>query len=114
MGPTVLDAGPARTGFHLYAQCLRDHSGGMAILAINTSQTRTQPVDLSIPADRYTLTARKLMDTRIELNGHQLKLERDNEVPNLQGTRVQAGPLELAPTRITFLAIEGAGNQSCR
>ena len=116
MGPTVLDAGPARSRLHLYAQCLRGHSGGVAILAINTSQNRTQSVELPITANRYTLTARKLMDTRIELNGQELKLETDNEneVPNLQGARVQAGPLEFGPTSITFLAIEGAKNQSCR
>lgn len=114
MGPTVVDPGPFPPGLHLYAQCLRDHPGGVVLLAINTNRTEAESLDLPMPADRYTLTAEKLEDARVRLNGHELTLAANGEFPSLEGERIPAGQIGLAPASITFLAMASAGNRHCR
>jgi heparanase len=113
MGPVVLDAGPSQPELHVYAHCLQGHPGGVALLAINTSRDRTESLALPLPADRYTLTARKLEDACVQLNGHPLKLGAADALPTLEGQRIPAGQEKLAPASITFLAIAEAGNPSC-
>jgi heparanase len=115
MGTTVLDSGvPIQAGLHVYAHCQRGAPGGVMLLAINTSLTRPASVNLSMSADRYTLTAQKLEDPHIQLNGHDLKLGPNDEIPKLQGSHIPSGHVEFGPASITFLAIAEAENESCR
>ena len=74
MGTVVLDAGASREGLHLYAQCLRGHPGGVALLAINNSRTQTTAITLPIEAERYTLSAKQLDSPTIQLNGKDQSL----------------------------------------
>jgi len=115
MGKTVLDAGTSPApGVHLYAHCLRGHPGGVALLAINAD--REASYDLAVPtrSDRYTLTAKDLLDTRVELNGRELAIGAHDEMPGMTGTPAPAGQVTLAPASITFLALPNAGNASCQ
>lgn len=114
MGPKVLDAGPMEPGLHLYAQCMRDDSGGVTLLAINLSRTETRSIELPAAAERYTLSSAKLESGQVELNGRELGLTADNKLPELQGVRVPAGPIELQPATVTFLTVANAANESCR
>ena len=116
MGTTVLDPGPSRQGLHMYAHCMRGQPGGVALLVINTSRTEPASVAHPMPAERYTLAAagRELESTRIRLNGNELALGAGDELPSLRGSRVPAGPVELPPATITFLAVADAGNSGCR
>jgi heparanase 1 len=114
MGPIVLDPGPSRPGLHLYAQCLSDHPGGVVLLAINANGPETESVELKMPIDRYTLTAVKLDDARVQLNGHELTLAANDELPVIEGERIPAGQIGLAPASITFLAVADAGNKHCQ
>jgi heparanase len=114
MGPIVLDAGPSRPGLHFYAHCLRDRPGGVALLAINTNRTEAGSVEVKMPADRYTLTATKLEATRVQLNGHELILAANDELPAIEGEPIPAGRIGLAPESITFLAVADAGNRYCQ
>ena len=114
MGPTVLDAGSTSSGPRLSAHCLPGQTGGVTLLAINTSRTSAASIDLSVAADRYTLTAAKPDFARVILNDQQLTVQPSGALPTLGGTRVRAGGVELPPASITFLAMPGAGNQSCR
>ena len=114
MGTTVLDPGPSPEGLHLYAHSLRNHPGGVALLVINTSRTQEQSIDLPMPAERYTLTAPRLQDKEVQLNGRELQLQANDELPKLEGTRIPSGRVEFAPTTITFLAVPDAGNPSSR
>ena len=110
MGTTVLESGvPIREGLHLYAHSLRGHPGGVVLLAINNSRTQSTAIILPTPADRYTLTAKNLEDGQVQLNGQELKLGPNDELPNLSGKRILAGRVELPPASITFLAISNAG-----
>jgi hypothetical protein len=114
MGQNVLDPGPSRPGLNLYAQCLRGHPGGVTLLAINTSRTYNRSIELPMAAERYTLTAEKLEATRVRLNGEDLQLGTDDDLPPLRGQRIASGQVEFPPVSITFLTIEGASNGSCQ
>ncbi len=75
MGTTVLEPGPSPApSLHLYAHCLRDQPGGVALLAINASTTEMETLDLPIASERYTLTAQDPMGGDVELNDRVLKL----------------------------------------
>jgi hypothetical protein len=115
MGTTVLDAGPLQPGVHRYAQCLRNHAGGVTLLVINLSQKRPHTIELPVDATRYTLTAAKLDSKHVRLNGKTLRLGSDDTLPKLQGRSAAAGrSIELKPLSITFLTMPGAGNKACR
>jgi hypothetical protein len=115
MGTTVLDPGvPLRAGLHIYAHCLRDHSGGVALLLLNTDTESAPTVMLPIAARRYTLSSTEHLSRRVDLNGIELKLGADDTLPRLAGTPISAGPLTLAPATISFVAVPGAQNSSCR
>jgi len=115
MGPVVLDPGPvSERRLHLYAHCLRDRAGGVALLAINPDQATSPRLDLPVAASRYGLAADHLTDTSALMNGRELTLGADDALPALDGEAVAPGRLDLAPTSITFLAIADAGNPACR
>ena len=114
MGTTVLNPGELPSPrVKLYAHCLRNTPGGVALLVINTD--RSAALSLETPAaERYTLTAAKLLDSMVELNGHELRLGADDSLPELTATSTHAGNLTFAPASITFLAMPKANNAACR
>jgi hypothetical protein len=114
MGAIALDAGPSREGLHLYAHCLRGRPGGVAVLAVNNSRTRTEAVEVAFPMSRYTLSAHDPHDRAVQLNGNDLKLTAEGEVPDLRGSAVPPGTVNLPPASITFLAVAEAGNANCK
>ncbi len=115
MGTTVLDAGaPPVPSLHLYAHCLRGQPGGVALLAINTDHGTSQMIEIDMGAERYTLTAQKLEDTNVELNGSELKLGPGDVLPELRNVSVPAGKITFSPASITFLAFPTANNGTCR
>ncbi|MDA5194325.1 glycosyl hydrolase family 79 N-terminal domain-containing protein [Govanella unica] len=113
MGKTVLEAGPTLPSLHLYAHCLRGTAGGVALLAINTNQTAGLSVDLRQSSKRYALTAQRLDDAVVRLNGHDLKTKAAGDLPAIKGEAMEPGPIALAPASITFLAVSDAKNRAC-
>jgi heparanase 1 len=115
MGTTVLDAGPSPSpDLYLYAHCLRNQPGGVALLAINASRTASQELEVPTASERYSLTAKELLDNKVELNGRELGLGSNGDLPRLTGKPQSTGKVAFAPASITFLAIRNAGNASCR
>jgi hypothetical protein len=115
MGTTVLDAGTSPSeNLHLYAQCLRNQPGGVALLAINADQTAAAELKVPVKSERYTLTAKEPMDNKVELNGRELKLTADGDLPAIAGRAQRAGQVHLPPASITFLGIQDANNAVCR
>ncbi len=115
MGTIVLEPGASSTpGLYVYAHCLRDKPGGVALLAINTDRTASATLELPTTANRYTLSAEHLTDASIRLNGHELKLGAKDELPPLDAEPVSPGRLDLAAASITFLAIPDAANPACQ
>jgi heparanase len=115
MGTTVLDASASPTpSLHLYAHCLRGHPGGVALLAINADRVNARNLDLPVASSRYTLTANDLMDSTVMLNGVDLKLTSDGDVPALEAAPERAGQVSLGAASITFFGIPEANNSACR
>ena len=115
MGTTVLDPGPAPTpSLHIYAHCLRDHPGGVALLAINPDRAGAHSLEVPTASERYTLTAKDLTDKQAQLNGSDLKLRADDAFPELKGAPTPSGKITFAPASITFLALPEAHNASCQ
>jgi len=114
MGATVLDPHTSPIpNVHVYAHCLQNHPGGVTLLVINADRQQVHEITLPSDAERYTLTAKQLQDTSIELNGKTLQLNRDGDVPQFLGQSTRAGHISFAPTSITFLAITNAENRNC-
>jgi hypothetical protein len=115
MGTVVLDPGAVSAqNLHVYAQCLRDHPGGVALLVINADQNSAQTLGVPTASERYTLTAQELQSTHVQLNGVELQLGAGDAMPDLKGTATRAGQTTFAPASITFLAIPKARNASCK
>jgi heparanase 1 len=114
MGTTVLDPHKSPIpNVYVYAHCLRNHPGGVTLLVINADRQQVHEITLSSEAERYTLTAKQLQDTTVQLNGKTLELNRDGDVPQFLGQSMRAGQISFAPTSITFLAIANADNSNC-
>jgi heparanase len=114
MGTTVLDAGASPApSLYLYAHCLRGQPGGVALLAINTDGNASQTLDVAGKSERYTLTAPRLDDSRVDLNGNELKLSSNDSIPPINGAPTDSGRITLPPASITFLAFPEAKNGSC-
>ena len=114
MGVTVLDPQISPTpNLYVYAHCLRNHPGGVALLVINADGQQVHEVTLVPEAERYTLTAKQLQDTSVQLNGKTLQLNGDGDVPQFLGEPTRRGQISFAPTSITFLAIANADNINC-
>jgi hypothetical protein len=114
MGTTVLDPGSlSAPGLYLYAHCLREKPGGVALLAINADPAAEARLELPTTASRYTLTADNLTDTSVRLNGRELRLVAGDELPSLEGEQASPGQLDLAPASISFLAIPQTANPAC-
>jgi hypothetical protein len=115
MGTTVLDAGPAPSkSIHVYAQCLKDQPGGIALLALNLSRTEAQTLHVPAKGTRFTLTAPDLMSHTVMLNGKDLRFAASGEIPKLTGIPLAKGILDLPAASITFVAFPEAKNPSCQ
>jgi hypothetical protein len=115
MGTTVLDPGPSPSAnLHLYAHCLRNQPGGVALLAINADRNTEQTLLLRVGAERYSLTAKTLTDLTVNLNGKRLELGPEDALPALHGVGAHSGAVTFAPASITFLAFPKAGNAACK
>src|ERR1700693_4237086 len=114
MGATVLDPHTSPIpNVYVYAHCLRNHPGGVTLLIINADRQQVHEITLPSDAERYTLTAKQLQDTSVQLNGKTLELNRDGDLPQFLGQSTRAGHISFAPTSITFLEIANADNSNC-
>jgi hypothetical protein len=122
MGTTVLDADPraapsgtpSTPGLYLYAHCLRNHPGGVALLAINADKSSPQTLHLATAAERYVLASDNLTSSEVSLNGVDLMLTQQGNLPNLASTPTPAGDFTIRPATISFFAMAGANNPACR
>lgn len=114
MGTTVLNPG-ANTGddLYLYSHSLRDHPGGVTVLAINTGAT-SRDLEVPMPGERYTITAKSLDSTTVELNGRELRAGADGTLPRITGVDVRTGRITLPAASITFIAFPKAANKAAQ
>ena len=115
MGTTVLDPQVAvAPDIYVYAQCLAKQPGGVTLLIINADRQRSFELNLPTASERYTLTADKLEDTTVKLNGKPIRLTSSGDLPQFGGEPVKAGRIIFASTSITFLTVAKAGNAYCQ
>jgi heparanase 1 len=115
MGTTVLEAGvPIQLGLHVYAHCLRNKPGGVALLVIQNDRTSPRTLEIPIESERYTLSARSLEEGDVLLNQTELTLSADDLLPELKSVSIAKGSVSFAPATITFLAMPNASNAACR
>ena len=115
MGTTVLDPQVSvAPNTYVYAQCLAGRPGGVTILVINADRQRNFDLNVPTSSERYTLTAKQVEATSVDLNGKPLRLMSNGDLPQLRGEAVNGGRVSFAPTSITYLSIANAGNANCQ
>jgi heparanase len=114
-GTTVLDPQVSvAPNTYVYAPCLEGQPGGVTLLVINADRQRSFDINVATASERYTLTAKQLQDTTVELNGKTLELTSNGDLPQLRGEPENAGLVSLAPVSITYLSLAKAGNANCQ
>jgi len=89
----------------VYAHSRKDGKDGVVYLVINNSN-ETTTVELPKDAVRYTLSGNgKLRSRTMLLNGKELVLGENDELPAMDGVKQAAGQVELAPCTCTFLVL---------
>jgi len=113
MGPTVLGPGTQNDTVRIYAHCIKQTSGGVAVVALNIGE-QEHSLGVPVSGERFTLTAPDLTSTTVLLNGSELTAEADGSLPFIKGQPFRAGSVRLPARSITFLTMPSAGNSSCR
>lgn len=103
MGNIVYDA---KAEGHIYCHSRKDGKDGCVYLVINNSLTDDTTVNLPKEAEVYALAGKDGMrSTVMTLNGNDLVLGENDELPDLSGKAVPAGTLEIAPGSCTFIVL---------
>jgi hypothetical protein len=113
MGSVVLNGGSNQGDVHVYAHCLRDQPGGVAVVAINLSRSTQARLSIPMQARRYSLTAEPLDGTAVSLNRRPLVLTGNDQLPDISGQPTRKGVISLAPASVTFLEIDRAEHSAC-
>jgi heparanase 1 len=108
MGTEVYEAGNGASGVYLFAHNWKGKEGGLALLVINTNKQSTS-VNLPADAEQYTLTSTGRESKTVQLNGQELKLDGNDELPVFKGNSIKAGPVTVPATSISFFTIGDAG-----
>lgn len=94
-----------REGAHVFAHSRKDSKNGCVYLVINNSDEVTT-VELPKAAEIYALTGNGKMRSRtMLLNGNELVLGENDDLPDLSGKTVSAGTLEIAPGSCIFIVM---------
>ena len=108
MGTTVYASGEeVREGAHVYVQSYKADPTRKCYLIINNSETQATTVELPKDGIVYALAGKdgNKRATVMTLNGRDLVLGENWELPDLSGAPVCAGTLEVAPMGCTFLVV---------
>lgn len=105
MGTDVYESANTEAGVDIFVHSLKNKRNGRSVLVINTNDNETSVV-IPAGATHYLLTADELMTKKVKLNGQELKLTANDEVPTLKGQKVKAGKVALPAHSILFLTFE--------
>ncbi|MGZ6236676.1 MAG: hypothetical protein ACXWMJ_05100, partial [Syntrophales bacterium] len=86
----------------------------VALLVINNDKAAARTLSIPTASESYTLASRDLQSRSVQLNGADLKLGDNDDLPRLVGITTPAGVVTIAPATITFLALPVAGNRACQ
>ena len=105
MGTKVYDADALSEGVDVFAHNLKNSSKGIAVLIINTTDADSS-VKIPTSAEQYLITADELQTKTIKLNGEELQLTANGELPEIKGQKLKAGVVCLPPQSILFLSFK--------
>ena len=101
------------SGLRIYAQCMKNAPGGVAMLILNVDKSDAHSLKLPIGGQRYTLSSADLQSKTVFLNGQELSIAANGRVPEYKGEEFKRGVVSFAPTTITVLTLPNSGNASC-
>ena len=113
MGTNVYDADSSTPGVDMFVHSLKNKTGGRALLIVNTLNTASS-VNIPSNAGQFMLTANELETRKIQLNGKDLALTTNDELPVIKGKAIKAGVVQIPAHSITFLTFLGKKNNSVR
>lgn len=99
------------TNLRVFAHCLNDRSGGVALAAINLGEN-VQTISTSPAAQVWQLTAQELTSKSISVNGNAPALRDDGTLTGL-GSKPAAASVSLPSRSIAFVSLPDAGNVYC-
>lgn len=113
MGVNVYEGGKGRPGVYLFAHNMKGKQGGITLLVINTNK---DSVSIHIPSDaeQYTLTSKELQGKTVMLNGKELQLGANDELPQITGDAMKVGEARLPATSISFITFASTGNSNVK
>ena len=108
MGDEVFASGEAvREGAHVYVQSYKKDASKKCYLVINNSEIEATTVDIPTDGQIWVLAGKdgNKRATVMTLNGRDLVLGENWELPDLSGAPVSAGKVELAPLSCAYIVI---------
>ena len=102
MGSQVFDGGRLEAGVDLFVHSAKKRPGGKSVLIINTNEKATA-VTIPQEAIHYLFTSSELLAKKVNLNGTELTLTKDNNIPPIEGKKVRKGVVDLPAHSILFL-----------
>jgi len=93
---------PDAEGAHVYCHSRKDSKSGVVYLIINNSLTQNTTVHLPKAANRYTLSAKSMRSSVMQLNGCNLT---ENNIDEVAPVVEPAGKIDLMPGSCTFLVL---------
>lgn len=105
MGQKVFENPEPVEGAHVYVHDRADGKDGYAALVINNSKTDATTVKLPKDAEVYVLSAETIRSQTMKLNGKDLVLGENDEVPALDPVAVPAGDFTLEPATMAFIVL---------
>jgi heparanase len=110
MGETVLDLPSPSSTLRTYAHCLKGRPGGVALVAINLSDT---PATLSFNGRGQAFVLAKADDDAgVMLNNVKLQLGANDALPRMRGAQANGSAI-VAPAGVTFVSLADAGTAAC-
>lgn len=114
MGTRSLDPGVTLAkNVRIYAQCMKDSSGGVTLMVLNMDKASEALLKLPVAGKRYRLSSPDVFSQTVLLNGKELKVGPDGNVPSLDGEASKPGTTAFPPLSITFLEMPSASNRHC-
>jgi hypothetical protein len=102
MGNQVFEPESLEAGVDVFVHNLKNKSKGKTVMILNTNKTATSVV-IPTNADQYLLTADDILSKKVSLNGAELNLNSNDELPIIKGKSIKKGTVKLPAQSIMFL-----------
>lgn len=102
MGNQVFESESLEAGVDVFVHNLKNKSKGKTAMILNTNKTATSVV-IPSNANQYLLTADDILSKKVSLNGAELNLNSNDELPIIKGKFIKKGTVELPAQSIMFL-----------